>query len=293
MDKNEVRALHKFVLKIILAGLLAVLVAFIMEILLTWTNRSVLSNELKESDFNKVILGDSRVNEGLGEISGFINLSSNSEPYFISYHKLKLMIDNEIYPDTIYLGVGEHRLSPIFREYMEGEKFDYVAHKNWFYLPIPDKIKVLRNNLFSGIKIFQKNFSENFHILMTSDYDRFYGEEPLSVFSGVEKNAVLKRSRLLFKYEPDANLLSCIEKIKMICKKNKIQLYLIEMPVHQDFSENTPPLYSNSYANFLKKTNIPLIRFDIEFNDSDFLPDGDHLSVNGRKKLTKVFSTSF
>jgi len=95
--------------------------------------------------------------------------------------------------------------------------------------------------------------------------------------------------RLKFQFYNNGNLnnyssinLSYLKKIIVLCKAEKIELVLLNTPLHSYYKNNVPNEYINKYNEFINLYNLEVIDFSgLHLMDDCFVPDGDHVSKKG------------
>ena len=128
------------------------------------------------SQYNTLIVGDSGLGASLNPkmLNSTQNICQNSEPYYITYLKLKYIIEKNVKPDTIILGFGNHNISN-YNEYKLIDEFWKNRMFNTYYLLANDIINI------DDLKIDYINFflvySRNMFLIPRSNHHRkFIGE---------------------------------------------------------------------------------------------------------------------
>lgn len=218
------------------------------------------------------------------------NMGQTGEPIMMSYYKLEDFIFNNPNIKRVYLSVGYHNISSSQdRDLYGGNDFEIPA-RYLPILPINQKLKILGKNkkelpqfiskilivnskaiLLNRIPIlgsYKNNFqniSVNQNILNKRIFNQFYNENfKLNNYSKLSVNY--------------------IEKINQLCQKS------IKTPVHDSYSKLVPQKFKLKYDSIINSGNYKLIDLENEnLLDSDFIPDGDHVSAQGAFKTTKKF----
>ena len=96
-----INAFKKFVLT--LFSFIALLCCYFILIFIINLNAK---EEVNLSQYNTLIVGDSGLGASLNPkmLNSTQNICQNSEPYYITYLKLKYIIEKNVKPDTIILG---------------------------------------------------------------------------------------------------------------------------------------------------------------------------------------------
>lgn len=79
----------------------------------------------------------------------------------------------------------------------------------------------------------------------------------------------------------EINLHYLLEIIKL-CKEHKIELILLNTPLHPYYKGQIPAVYIDKYNEIIGMNKLQVVDFKgVEFDDSCFVPDGDHVSEKG------------
>ena len=87
------------------------------------------------------------------------------------------------------------------------------------------------------------------------------------------------------------NLKYLIE-IKELCETNKINLTLVNMPLHNNFKARTNNYYFECLNNFIKQNEFKnYLDYSSISLDSKYFSDGDHLNIEGSKIFSKKINS--
>jgi hypothetical protein len=239
-------------------------------------------------------MGDSHiecaVNDSLLKTSK--NISTASESFYFTFYKLKKIVEENKKIENVYLGFSYHSLSNYYDKFISGEYSSSISPKYFHTLPVKEQIRLIYwnfKNLSSFIKdlgkINYKYLSDGTTFSFGGYLNNFYNTVPLK--TSMEK-------RLQFQFYTDKKLndfsdinLLYLTKIINICKINKINLLILNTPLHAYYESKIPENYIDKYNEIVKLNNLKVINFkDLSFSDSCFIPDGDHLSVKGAYQVT-------
>lgn len=255
----------------------------------SWAARQLANVEIKST----VIIGDSRIMTGLNPafIDNSVNLAQNSESYFISYHKLKYLLDN--YPKINRVVIGFSY--PSFSAYLDNifsndvatsdvfdriyslvepsdfgeipfdkEKFRLIKFKNYFVYPHLNHHKFL-----GGYVKFQPALEEA--NLESTIKRHYYDDKEINI--GVSHFSKLYLDSIIYE-----------------CKLSNVDLVLVNLPFHKKYLENIPENFVNYYNEVyseLKDSHVTLLDYtDLHFADSCF-KDYNHLSFIGADIISK------
>lgn len=242
---------------------------------------------------NKIFIGDSHIQNAVNDslLKHTQNIALASEGLDYSYYKIKYLTKHNPKIDTIFLGASYHSFSDYYDEISYKE---HVASRYFFYMPIDNQL-----NIFLKIEN-PINFITR-KILYELSYS--FGKSKENNLLGFFTNHVTKTkisivsilNRIQFQYflnGKERNFskknLNYLRKIVKHCKSSNIHLILINTPLHIKYTENVPEKFKNEFYSLIDDCNTELLEFDSSnFEDDDFLPDGDHLSMKGAIKTTK------
>lgn len=134
--------------------------------------------------------------------------------------------------------------------------------------------------------------------LKHEDFEYLFKEKQVSyngflINKGVKPVESLPTKRILSSYDFDDKVVEYLDKIRMICEDNDIELILIKAPSLYPYWYQEYDDYVEDYAN---KYNLKFYNFldyidDIDLDYSkDTYDAGLHLNLSGAKKLSKYFA---
>jgi len=235
-----------------------------------------------DKNVHLLILGDSRTKYDLNDkiLDNACNLSNDADSYFYSYLKLKAITKNNHQIHTLLLSFSQHNIEKsietrwLLNNTHIGQrlKIYYVLLDiNDFYFLLQQKPAQLISNLFPQILFPIKllkgrniygGFSDMDHNVLQEEIDKYRknanGQDEKFVESTIEKEY--------------------LEKIRDLCKANRIELIFINTPLHKTLNTKQEYLYV-----FYKKhfSDVPFLDFSkLGLPDSCF-SDLVHLSPEG------------
>ncbi|SFD07753.1 hypothetical protein [Algibacter pectinivorans] len=221
------------------------------------------------------------------------NIAVEAETFYFSYFRLKKILESENNIEKVYLGLGYHSLSSINDDFVYGKSSFSTAPKYFYLLPFSEQKKVLYSN-------YKSNHLHNyFKILIKSSFRPLVNNSKFGGYSNYFYSTASKKrimdKRINYHFYKDklvngySNLnLFYLEEIINLSKKYKFDLVIINTPLDPYYKEKIPKKFINKYDEIINKFNLKLIDFyNLRFDESCFIPDGDHLSVNGAIKMTK------
>jgi hypothetical protein len=251
-----------------------------------------INNYILPKHINSLIIGDSHIQLAFNEklIENSVNISNASEVYMHSYEKIKKITTNNSQIRTIYIGASYHN----FSSYYDTEIYSLNSFKKYFYIySIHEQIQQIGkyeiNSDFVS-SVYKQFFSNIFS-------DWMGGFEVIKSDIFLTKKTIRKRILAQYYNENTLNSLSKnnIEFLKQIisyCNSKNIELVIVNTPLHHAYQEHIPAKFKNFYLNFMQSNKLKVIDFvKYSFSNDDFLPDGDHLSEKGSKKVSKIFNS--
>lgn len=276
-------------LKLLKKLILFLLLFITINLLLFIKNLLIVNNYHLDKNVNKLIIGDSHISCGLDDsfIEGAKNIANTNEAYIYTYAKLKKVLKNNPHIDTVFLGVGVHN----FSNYVDKNLYTLLANNLFF----------IEESQFLEIYKFQeKEFNQRIEPiipLLRNNIKFLFSYDPIIFFGGFKtyENSdgdkleyIKNRIKTQFLGFKESKIqLNYLDSISQICYKKNIKLIAINTPVSIDYYKNLPDSCIEKYNKITSNLNV--INIPNSFlSKTDYLPDGDHLSLSGSKK-TSIF----
>lgn len=252
------------------------------------TNKTQFKTFRVEQGVNKLAAGDSHIEMAIDDsiLKNTLNIGHASESLVYTYNKIKLLKKENPEIDTIYLGIGFQSFSDFYDGFTIGP---HILKKHLFILPLTIQLELL-SKVKKPIHILAKWTGEE---LKTNFKGKRNPKYWLGKFNNYYDNvtisdkAVNRRVNLhYFKRREvrgisDYNVLY-FKKIVEYAHKNNIHLVVLNTPLHKKYSKQVPNSFKEFYYKIIKEHKLQLIEFEqLQLKDSDFLPDGDHVSKSG------------
>jgi hypothetical protein len=247
------------------------------------------------SNINEIYIGDSHVQCAINDsfLTNSKNVSRGAESFYFSYFKLKKIIEHNKQIKKVYLGASYHSFSNYYDAFISGEFSPSIAPKYFYVLPLNEKINMIRwnlNNLPQFIELLNEESQR--YLFKNNTYN--YGDYS-NKFKKTKAAVVSMDKRLNFQYYTNNQLnnfseinLEYFSKIIELCGSNNIELVLLNTPIHPYFKKKIPPAYINKFNIVVQNKKLDVIDFNnLNFTDSSFIPDGDHVSVMETYNLAK------
>jgi len=234
------------------------------------------------SDYNLLILGNSRVYRGLNPAifhQKSFNFSHDNDSYNQSYYKLKLLLKKKKQIDFLILGIDYFQFSFFSntRNYIYG---DYLGDN--YLKDFDDNILRLK------IDYYKTNINPNKLFKSSNSNKPFIRENGQFINPGVAtKNDTVSR---------DINRLDIhekyFEKIINLCRSNNIKLFLVMPPVREIELKSYNPLQLDDFDSYINRysnnSNIFYLNYseDNKYKLKDYT-DVTHLNEDAANRFSK------
>lgn len=242
-------------------------------------------------NITKIVIGDSHIRLAIDDsmLDNTRNIALDSEGYIYSYYKLKGLIENNRYIDTIYLGASYHNFSAY---YDKAETDPNIVATYFFILPFYEKMSI-----FSKIENKSQFVLNSLKLIVRPnkfmDWLGSYADYTTKSILNTESiNKRIKTQYYINNKLQDFSLSNGLyfNKIVELCKVNDKVLIILNTPLHTIYKNKIPKKFIENYFSIIKMNNLIINEFEYQiFNDDDFLPDGDHVSRKGAVKISLKF----
>lgn len=220
------------------------------------------------------------------------NLGNTSESFYFSYYKLKLILNSNPGIKKVYLGFSYHSLSDYYDEFIYGKYSGVISPKYFFLLPLNEQAKMIGSNI-NDIQPFIKSVIITFLNMFSNEYPFSGGYK--NKYSDVSAVVSSMDKRLNFQYYNGSDIknfsslnLMYLSKIIDLCKESNVQLIFLNTPLHSYYRSRIPAAYIDRYNEFVDSHDLKVIDFsNLDLTDNCFIPDGDHLSMEGAYRTTQ------
>ena len=241
-----------------------------------------------------VFIGDSHIQLSIDDniIPNCINVSQIGEPYCFTYIKIKNLLKNNPSINNVYLGFSYHNLSSFYDDYIYGKYCNNISSKYFFILSNSQKFKF--------IKVNSNNLSEYLKNILKKSIKKAYTSNSYNRYVNTSANNESMKRRIFFQFYSNNHLntfsknnLYYLQKIIMLCKNKKINLELINTPLHPYFRNKIPLKFINKYNDYIIANKLKIIDLqDLKLNNDCYTPDGDHVSRKGQS-ITSHYIISY
>lgn len=284
--------MNKF-LKQLLVFLIPIFILILSIVYLQLFSINQVRNFKIPSNINKLIIGDSHTKLAVDDsiLTNSLNISQDSESYIFSYYNLKELIKKNKQIDTILLSCSFHN----FAKYYDISTYHSdVVGKYFFILPFSVQIEFMKksNNPMAVLKDSYINFWNNYFSETKSFIGLYYKVKRSYKISDYYVNKRVNRQYGdVYEYLYSTINEKYLNKIGELCLKNNVKLVLIKTPLHKKYKSKLPGYIINHYYSIIN--NFDLIEYNIKLDDTDFMPDGDHLSRSGAIKYSNYLKDYF
>lgn len=234
--------------------------------------------------YHTVFLGDSRIQYLFKSNSNF---AYNSESFKFNYYKL-LSLNKTKKTDTVFLGCSHHSFSHYFEGYLNNQQ---EVLPRYFVID-PDPMNVFRQYHFLNLHFLIKKQYEFTYNAIFKNYNFVPAGYAIPSRKKVDMTKLKNRIQQQF-YDHQhvmkfsSQQIAYFDTIVQYCKKQQIQLILINSPVYPAYKSLIPSEYQNLYSAKTKKIQMLDLSDSLRKPD-DFMPDGDHISRTAFDKTTKM-----
>lgn len=243
-----------------------------------------------QSDVVTIFIGDSHIQQAINDsiIPNSINVAMNSESFYFSYYKLKLLLAENPAVKQVYLGLSYNSLSSDYDRSTSGERSAAIAPRYYFILPAVEQARLMywnKNNLSALMKGvvktgFNQSFEKNYYPFIGHYSQEF--DQTTAVDSSMDKRIQLQYYEE-DKLSPFSTLnIHYLHQIIELCKQKKVQLTTINTPLHTYYNQKVPKAYRSKLEELITKNQLDYMDLSkLPLSDNCFIPDGDHVSLLG------------
>ncbi len=254
-------------------------------------NYFIYTSESLNIDTTRILIaGDSHTAKSLNPdfFENAQNISQLSEPYIITYWKLK-KIFNSIRPDTLILGFAPQNISQFNDHKFSHERLSGEMFKRIY--PI-ENFKNIENIIPIDYSGFYKTLWKQTAFYPKKTHINYLGQYSNTKSSNVSDwQSAIKRhyywnDKVLGVSKVNVGYLDSILKI---CQDREIPVVLTSSPVYSRYFENIAPLIMKKYNSLKEKYERHTVIFDktndLAYPDSLFF-NADHLNADGANRFT-------
>ena len=276
---------------------LAILLLMMCPIFLLFVNHqsNLFSSYKIKSEVAIIYLGDSHIQNAVNDrlIPKSMNLGKDSESFYFTYFKLKMLLANNSSIKHIYLGLSHNSLSNYYDRFISGDYSSIIGPRYFHILPKAEKFKIIFWNRSNLLILLRGIIEEGLEMV-------YYKNKPsimygfTNPFEGTKAVKSSMDKRILFQYYKNEELnpfseinIRYLEKIINLCKTKGIALTALNSPVHDYYFNLVPLIYKRKFDEIVRENDLKFIDLsNLNLNDECFIPDGDHVSFSGSIKTS-------
>lgn len=291
--------MNLFLRKVALFLILLLCLTFAALGVLNYLNKKALENFRVKPGVTSIFVGDSHIQCAINDalLPKSSNFSQSAEASYFTYYKLEALLRNNPSVKKVYLGFGCHNISTHYDEYITGEHSKDIAARYFFILPLSEKLYIIRNNSVDPIQFLANLFAEGMKNRKLKDNSNSVLGHYENYFSRVAANQSSIRKRVKMQFYENGQLrdfskvnMLYNQKIIDLCKTRKLELIILNTPLHPYYEARIPAPFVQKYDSIVKRNHLKLYDFSaLKLTDSAYVPDGDHISSEGSYLTTALF----
>lgn len=285
-----------FLKKIVLFFLILLFPFLIVAGWVWWKNIKMVSDYRLPSLINTIVIGDSHTQKAINPevYPEVVNLSQSSECFNHSYYKLAAVLQKNPGVRNIILGCGYHSFSAYEDEFISGKYATELSARYFFILPLTEQWTYILANktgigqcLLSILSEGWTNIKNGYRkCSFLGSYETYETRVKLSSVT-VGKRVKTHYFKDGFQYGFSGKNIFWLMKIRDLCRKYHVSLYVINTPLHHYYKDQVPRKFTGKYISTLEHLSVKLIDLkDLSLPDTCFLPDGDHVNDRGASITT-------
>lgn len=228
-------------------------------------------------------------------INNFKNLSHSAEPYFYTFQKVKMVLQQNPQIETVLIEFTNNEIDAKMNDWTWGYK--YMSSMFPKYVPFMDKADfgiLIRNNPKDFMNCLSVSTRTNLTRVLTSDYEFTnimggYFRIDASKKNSTPDSVTSGRDEMI---RPSVSLVNLfyLKKIIACCRGNHKQVFLVRSPQHHSYEylKNEKDFLKIKQAMFSSTEFLDFGKFPL--CDDEFADFG-HLNYKGAIKFSKWFNT--
>ena len=266
---------------------------------LDFLNKTKLNGYRVKPGTEILLAGDSHISTSLDDriIPHSVNMALPAEPYYLTFFKLRAVLQTNPGIRKVILGFSYHNLSAYLDSNLYGKKGEAITANYFLMLPHSDQWMLVRNfsgNLGPYFKEVLKSGSKN--ALKPAGRQSFSGQfDNVFTSSHAVDSSMAKRVR--YQYYSEGSLagfselnMAWLDSIVGLCKTQEVELIFLNTPMHARYRSDIPAPFQKRYHDMLERYGLPVIDLEADTMEDDrYTPDGDHLSAKGAREISTAF----
>ena len=266
-------------------------------------------------DETTYIMGDSHTQCAIDPevMPNTVNLSKNSENYFLTYIKLKYFLQHNK-PKRIVLNFSYHNFSTLYDDEMLKTRRNVMLDRYYPIIESEENVFTSKHDidlLYTKLKYdwgLPIDFSNNLHLYLylKSNKEPDIANYPFGGYYRYNGTCNLSQETIKHSLEAHYNkdgknagiselMYASAIQICKLCAENDIEIILVNTPVHPGYYEKIPDIFFENHKKVYKylQTNYNVTYYDFSqfpIPDAGY-GDGDHLNAVGAKIFTTELIT--
>lgn len=265
---------------------------FLIELLvLNYANTKQLTKFKVSPTIESLTVGDSHAELAINDelLVNNMNLSQRGDPFKYSLLKIKMALERNPSIKKLYLGVSYHNLSSYYDGYISGTLAPGIDARYIFILPVREKLAVIKENISDLIILLRLTFINGFSNLQSDQRTFSFLGKYNNPYKYCKATKQIMDRRLSDHFYENGKIKDfssannqCLEDIIQLCKHRRIELIILNTPLHPYYRSKIPKKFAEKYNSIIAQHKLKSINFsDLVMQDSCFTPDGDHVSEKG------------
>lgn len=244
----------------------------------------------------KIFIGDSHVQLAINDtlLKNSVNVATSSESYLFSYYKLKRLLEINPEINEVYLGYGYHNVSSYYDDFTSGKNSSSVTPKYFHSLPVYEQAKLIFWSIDKIPNLVRTFLQINYRYILKNEPWPGGHRNKFSATQAAD-SSMDKRINSQFYSNDTAIGFSKINqqyltKTIALCETHHVKLVLLNVPIHPYYKDKIPTKFIDQYNKISKSVEvITLDLSEMPLNENSYIPDGDHLSMEGAATFTALF----
>jgi hypothetical protein len=282
--------MKRFIKKILAFSIIPIIIGIpLLLLFVAYVNN--LSSEYKlKSNIDSIFIGDSHIQQAINDniVPNSLNLGKNSESFYFSYYKLNLLLNTNPSVKKVILGFSYHSLSNYYDRFIYGDYSTNIATNYFYILPPKEQFRMIYWNKYNLGSFIKGIIKQGTNKIADSKYNPYLGGFSNSFSNSRAVDSSMEK-RILFQYQTNGSInafselnIEYFNKIVSLCKVNNIELYVLNTPLNNYYSNRVPKEYKGKLNELIHQNKLNYIDLsNLKLTKECYIPDGDHVSKLG------------
>lgn len=256
-----------------------------------------------DDNTSTVFLGDSHIECAFNDslVQNTKNLARSSESYFYTYAKLRYLLKELPAIKTVVVGFSYHNTGEYIDDFTFGNQSSEKLSTYFSLLKANDKFVLLSKNpdivgdkqvLLTGLKNFY-DCQQYSGLSFTGGFLKLQTDKALNE-TEIQERIVSQYYKSKSETGFAAFNIRYLDKIVALCAEKQIVLILALTPLHERYKMKVPSKFIKKYNEIAnrheRRATIINMNDLVDLEDKHFLPDGDHVTVEGASITTEALN---